>query len=1055
MNLVSGAMRRPITVVVLITAVVLGAILAVDQMPRDIFPNLGTPTIYVSQPYGGMDPAQMEGFLTNYYEYHFLYITGIEHVESKNIQGVALIKLRFHPGTDMAQAMAETTAFVDRSRAFMPPGTLPPFILRLDAGSVPVGNLVFSSETRSVSQLQDLALFRVRPLFATLPGVSAPPPYGGSQRTIVVRIDPDRLQAYNLSLEDVVAKVASANQITPAGNAVIGGLWPMVPTNSVVRDIRELEKVPLKLGVFPTVFLRDIGVVEDASDIITCHALVNGRRTVYIPVTKRADASTLAVVNLVKANLSKLQAVLPEDVKVSYEFDQSPYVKRSINGLIMESAMGAILTGLMVLLFLRDWRSAVVVVLNIPFSLAFAAFALWLTGDTVNIMTLGGLALAVGMLVDEATVTIENIHTHLSRGKSIPRSSLDATSETVLPRFVSMLCVLSVFVPSFFMKGAARALFVPLSMAVGFSMVASYVLSSTLVPVLSTWILRTHHAAAEKPSRFSFARFQAAYARLLEKIVRRRRTALIAYLLGAAGLTLLVGSRLGTEIFPQIDTGQFQLRLRAPTGTYIDPMEQITLKTLDVIRNEVGPQNVDISLAFVGVHPTSYSINTIYLWSGGPHEAVLNVQLKPGSGIRIAELQETLRRKLPEVLPKVTFSFEPGDIVSRVMSFGSPTPVEVAAAGPDLDKSRAYAERLRERLAQIPLLRDLQYGQTFDYPTVRVDVDRERSGIMGITVADVSRAAVAATSSSRFVVPLFWADPRSGVGYQVQVEIPQTRITNAEQVRNLSMSPTLGTLAQQILLRNVAEVTEGTTIGEYDRYNMQRLVTLTANMIGDDLGRVARHVDRAVKDVGEPPRGVTVSVRGQIAPMQQMFHGLEAGLLLTVVVIFLLLASNFESLRISLATVSTVPAVVAGVAVALWISRTTINVESFMGATMGIGIAVANAILLVTFAERARMAGAAADAAANEGARSRLRPILMTSLAMIAGMVPMALALGEGGEQTAPLGRAVIGGLAAATLASLLVLPCVFAMIQDRTTRQSASLDPDDPASPYAEPATK
>lgn len=1061
---------------VLITAVVLGAIVALVQMSRDIFPDLGIPTIYVAQPYGGMDPAQMEGFITNYYEYHFLYITGIEHVESKNIQGVALIKLQFYPGTDMAQAMAETTAYVSRSRAFMPPGTVPPFILRFDAGSVPVGDLVFSSKTRTVAELQDLALFRVRPLFATLRGVSAPPPFGGSQRTIVVRVDPSRLQAYNLSLDDVVATVAASNQITPSGNAVVGDLYPMVPVNSVVRDIKELERVPLRTNTYPTIFLRDIAVVEDASDITTCHALVNGHRTVYIPVTKRAEASTLAVVNLVRENLPSFQAVLPEDVTVSYEFDQSPYVRRSINGLIMESAMGAVLTGLMVLLFLRDVRSALVVVLNIPLSLFAASLALWVTGETVNIMTLGGLALAVGILVDEATVTIENIHTHLSRGKSIARGCLDGTSEMTLPVFLSMLCVLAVFVPSFFMKGAARALFVPLSLAVGFSMVASFLLSNTFVPVLSTWILRGHHEPAGKPGRFSFARFQSVYARVAEKAVRHSWSIMGLYFVVAALAIVLVGSRLGTEIFPQIDTGQFQLRLRAPTGTYIDSTEQVTLKTLDVIKKEVGPGNVDISLAFVGTQPSTYSINTIFLWTGGPQEAILNVQLKPGTGIRIADMKERLRGALARALPDVKYSFEPGDIVSKVMSFGSPTPVEVAAAGPDLDKSREYAARLRDRLARIPLLRDLQYGQTFDYPTIDVNVDRERGGIIGATIMDVSRTTVAATSSSRFVVPLFWADPKSGVGYQIQVEIPQKEMASAEKIRNLSVWPNPGhevllrnlaaslessavgsaqvPFGKRVLLRNVAEVAGGSMVGEYDRYNMQRMVTLTANMIGNDLGRVGHQVDEAIREAGAPPRGVTVAVRGQIAPMQQMFGGLRLGLLLTIVVIFLLLAANFESVRVSLATVSTVPAVIAGVVVALWVSGTTINLQSFMGATMAIGVAVSNAILLVTIAERERMGGKSANDAAVEGARSRLRPILMTALAMMAGMTPMALALGEGGEQTAPLGRAVIGGLVAATLATLLVLPCVFAIIQKRTSRESASLDPNDPASARAEHAT-
>src|SRR6266699_2855904 len=490
MNIVSPSMRRPFTVLVFVAAIVALGVLAIARMPRDIFPDLGVPVLYVAQPYGGMDPAQMEGFLVNYYEYHFLYITGIEHVESKSIQGAALIKLQFHPGTDMSQAMSETVAYVNRARAFMPPGTVPPFIMRFDAGSVPVGNLVFSSETRSVGEMQDAALNLVRPLFATLPGVSAPPPFGGSARSIVINIKPDRLRSYNMSPDEIVAAIAAANIISPSGNMPIKRKYPMVPLNSVVRNIKDLESVPIRTGTYPTVFLRDIGEVRDASDIITSYALVNGRRTVYIPVTKRADASTLSVVTLVKKNIPKFQGVVPADVKVSYEFDQSPYVTGAIAGLTLEGALGALLTGLMVLLFLRDWRSSLIVVINIPLALMGAVLALWITKQTVNIMTLGGLALAIGILVDMSTVVIENIHTHLGRRKAVGRAVVDSGREVALPLLIAMLCVLAVFVPSFFMAGAAKAMFVPLSLAVGFSMVASYLLSSTLVPILSVWLLR-------------------------------------------------------------------------------------------------------------------------------------------------------------------------------------------------------------------------------------------------------------------------------------------------------------------------------------------------------------------------------------------------------------------------------------------------------------------------------------------------------------------------------------------------------------------------------------
>ncbi len=955
----------------------------------------------------------------------------------------------------MSQAMSETVAYVNRARAFMPPGTVPPFVMRFDAGSVPVGYLVFSSETRTVGEMQDAALNRVRPLFATLPGVSAPPPFGGSARSIVINLNPERLRALRVSPDEVVSAMTSANLISPSGNMPIAGMYPMVPLNSVARNVKDLEAVPIRTGVYPTVFLRDVGTVVDGSDIITSYALVNGRRTVYIPVTKRADASTLSVVSLVKKSMPKFQAVLPADVRVSYQFDQSPYVTRAIGGLTLEGILGAVLTGLMILLFLRDWRSAFIVVVNIPLSLFCALLALWLTRQTVNIMTLGGLALAVGILVDEATVSIENIHVHLTRGKSLGRAVLDATLETTGPRLLAMLCILAMFIPALLMVGAARAMFVPLSLAVGFSMVASYLLSSTLVPILSVWLLRGHEeaAAGEPPTAGLFARFQKQYGAWVRRMVNWRWVVVPAYLLAAAAVIVLAGRRIGTEIFPGVEAGQLQLRLRAPAGTQLERTEKLALAAVDLIGQEVGQTNVALTLGFVGVHASSYPINFIYLWNSGPEEGVLQVQLKSGAAVNIEALKERLRHKFAQEMPGVSFSFEPSDIVSRVMSLGSPTPIEVAISGLNLGASREFAQKIKSKLQTISCVRDVQIGQSLDYPTVDVNVDREKAGLMGVKMADVSRTLASATWSSRFVVPNYWADPNSGVSYQLQVQVPQARMDSLEQARNVPVAEHDG---QAVLLRNVARVTQGTAVGEYQRYNMQRLLTVTANIAGADLGTVSRQIAAALKELGAPPTGVNVVVRGQIVPLEQMMSGLRTGLLFAVVVIFLLLAANFQSLKLSFVVVCTAPAVIAGVLLALRVTGTTLNLQSFMGAIMAIGVAVANAILLVTFAERARRGPGVAPVASEgekplsaaeaavSGATNRLRPILMTSLAMTAGMVPMALGLGEGGAQTAPLGRAVIGGLLVATFATLLALPAVFAVLQSAAHRRSASLHPDD-----------
>ena len=601
-----------------------------------------------------------------------------------------------------------------------------------------------------------------------------------------------------------------------------------------------------------------------------------------------------------------------------------------------------------------------------------------------------------------------------------------------------MLCIVAMFIPVFFMVGAARAMFLPLTLAVGFAMVASYFLSSTLVPILAIRFLRQKENPA---GGGSFGKFQSAYGGVVQAALRVRWLLLSGYLATAAGVIVLVGGGLGTSIFPRVDAGQLQVRLRAPAGTDIDGTEKVALQTLEIIKRAVGPENLEFSLGLVGVHGAAYPINFLYLWNGGTEEGVLQVQLNPGATIRGEELKERLRHELAAQMPTVNFSFEPADIVSRVMSLNVAMPIEVAISGPKLDANRAFADKVKSKLETIPALRDVQFSQSLDYPTVDVNVDRERAGIIGADMAQVSRALVPATSSSRFTVPNFWADPNSGVGYQVQVQIPQRLMNSLEDVGNLPVTEADG---EPVLLRNIARIGEGTAMSQHDRYNMQRLIGVRANMAGEDFGGAAHEVARAIKELGAPPERVTVTVRGQVVPMQAMLDGLRRGVLLAAVAIFLLLTAYFQSAKLSGIVVSTVPAVLAGVAVALWVTGTTLNLESFMGAIMAIGVAVANAILLVTFAERSRLGGATAANAALEGARSRLRPILMTSAAMIAGMLPMAFGLGEGGGQTAPLARAVVGGLAAATVATLFVLPAVFALVQARSHRRSAALNLDE-----------
>jgi multidrug efflux pump subunit AcrB len=1116
MNPIEFALRRPYTIMVAMVALIAGGGLAVSRMKVDIFPALDLPVIYVAQPYGGMDPTQMEGLIANYYEYHFLYISGIHHVESKNVQGVSLMKLYFHPGTDMAQAMAETVGYVNRSRAFMPPGTVQPFIMRFDTGSVPVGYLTLKSETKSIGEIQDQALFKVRPMFAAIAGVSAPPPFGGNQRTIVVRVNPDRMRSYNLSPDDVVKALTAGNLISPSGNIRTRTTMPLVPSNAMVVKPEELGNIAVK----PDVYLRDLVLrdprtnkpqIEDASDIPSGYALINGKRAVYILVTKRADASTLSVVNNVRAEIPKMQSTLdavsqkPGEIEVGFEFDQSPYVTNSIKNVGLESGLAAALVGLMVLVFLRDWRSVIVVVLNIPLALVGSVVALALTGQTINLMTLGGLALAVGILVDEATVEVENIHTQMDRTDSMAVAVRRGNSETAVPRLLAMLCILAVFIPSFFMQGAARNLFVPLSLAVGFAMITSYLLSSTFVPVMSIWLLRKHHATHRESHSLRVGALARGVGGLAHLLTSWRWVVVPAYLVAALLAVGLLGLMLGREIFPLVDAGQFQLRLRGPDGTRIEQTEEIVREALDFIGKEVGPENVQITLGYVGVVPVNYPINSIYLWTGGPEEAVMRVSLKRGT-VRIEDLKRQLRERLQphmqewlarkwiaegerednvhERVKKLRLSFEPADIVNEVMSFGSPTPIDVAVSGPKMADNRAYAERLRGQLTAVRSLRDLQYVQSLDYPTVEVKIDRERAANAKVTPENIANSLVEATSSSRFTVPNYWRDPTTGIGYQVQVEVPQALMRSPTEVKAV---PVLANTTTPVLVQDVADVHEGTMPGEVDRYNMRRLVSMTANIEGEDLGRVAEQLALAVNATNEscwlphqdsqgkqgwkneisgefvdgatrpvkPPGALQVDVRGQVSPMNDMFRGLAFGLAVAVVVIFLLLTAYFQSIRLALASVAAVPAVLCGVVLMLLATRTTLNLQSFMGSIMAVGVAVANAILLVTFAEKARRDGRTAVEAGVDGARTRLRPILMTSLAMIAGMTPMALGFGEGGDQTAPLGRAVIGGLLASLVATLILLPAVFAVFMGGAPTASVSLSPTDPGSRYYVPDFK
>jgi multidrug efflux pump subunit AcrB len=1066
MNLVVFAMRRPITIVMIIVALIGGGILALNQMRVDIFPAINAPQIYVVNNYAGMDPSQIEGIITNVYEQNFQYVDGLKGVESKNIQNLVLLKLTFYPGTDMAAAMSQVVSLANRARGQMPPSVLPPFVMRFDAANVPIGYLVLESKTRPLGELADLGLFRIRPLLISqIQGTVAFSPFGSNTRAIVITVDPDRLRAHNFSPEDIVAALGTGNVVVPSGNLYVQGEMPLVPTNAMVADPQEMGNIPIKTG--KDVYIRDVATIQDTTDINYGCALVNGRRSIYIPVVKKDTASTLTVVEQINNSMRLFQSVVPEDVNVRYEFDESPTVRAAIKSVATEGFIGALLTGLMILIFLRDLRTVLVVVIGIPLALTAALVGLWITGNTINIMSLGGLALSIGILVDMAIVTVENTHVQMRHTDSVARAVRRSDAATATSRLLATLCILSVFIPTFVMHEPVRSLFMPLTVAVGFAMIAAFLMSSSVVPVFSVWFIR-YRAEEHAAKKGYIEKFLPVFQRIVNEIIRFRWILVPAYLFVCGLVLWLVGRQVGTELFPQVDSGQFVIRFRSPPGSEYELTRKCALKILEVIDDETHG-NVAISMGYVGLGATNTATNNILLFMRGTDDGQLRVRLQGKSDIKIAELRERLRKALPEqVIPwlkgilmqegaspeeaqsrakQFSFGFEPGDIVSTVMSFGSPAPVEIIVAGPERDLVRTHAIKVLDEMKKIATLRDVQLYQQLDYPTVRVDIDRQKAGLSGVDVKDVTDALLVGTSSSRYVAKNYWRDPKSGVDYQVQVQVPQQRMNRPQQIETLPLA--IANPDSNLMIRDVASVHTGTASGEIDRSSMQRYLSITANIEGDDLGRATTRIDRAIQAAGEPPRGVRVSVRGQVTPMTEMFHSLAIGLALAVVVILVLLTGFFQSFRLGLISIGAVPGVVCGVAVILLYTGTTLNIESFMGSIMCIGVSVSNSVLLTAFMDDHWKAGASVRRAAVEGARDRLRPILMTAAAMVLGTVPMALALEEGSEMAAPLGRAVIGGLVVSTFATLLIIPAMFALVMGDSKKVSPSIDPDDPLSLY------
>jgi multidrug efflux pump subunit AcrB len=1076
MGMIKGALRKPITILVIVAGLFFFGINAVRSIKIDIFPDLNLPVIYVSHPYGGFTPNQMEAYFGKQYVNLLLFVSGVKSIETKNIQGLTLIKVTFYEGTNMAQAAAEVTSYTNRAQTTFPQGSQPPFILRFDASTLPVGQLVLSSPTRSNTELLDYALVYVRSSFTSVPGLVAPAPFGGNVRTVVIKVDPTLLRSHNLTPDQIVQALRDNNQNSPAGNVRIGNYNYLTPANTTIKKIPDFGNIPLFKNGVQTVFLRDVATVEDGADVTSGYALINGKRSVYLPITKSASASTWDVVQNLKKAIPRFQALLPPDVKLSFVFDQSIYVINAVKSLAEEGAIGAVLTGLMVLLFLGDRRGALIVILTIPTCIISGIFFLYLFHQTINIMTLSGLSLAIGILVDESTVTIENIHQHFDMGKPKALAIWDACKEIAFPKLLILFCILAVFAPAITMTGIPGALFLPLSMAIAFSMITSYFLAQTFVPIMANWIMVNKHEdkshadgfaledegepweQKEKAMRMAlehtggeatrFDRFRDSFMRLMDRMLPNRKWIVLGYLAGAIGITVFMFSIIGRDVLPKVNSGTFQMRLRLADGTRLERTETTTIHALHILEKLVGKQNIAVTSCIVGTHPSTFSTNPIYMFMAGPQEAVMQVSLVEGYKEDLEHLKERFRHALKKELPEVKISFEPIELTDKILSQGSPTPIEVAVTGKNKKQNVDFALKVVDQLSKIPYLRDVQIAQSYKYPAIDINIDRVRAAELGVSVNDISRTLTASTSSSRFTEKNNWIDEKAGLGYLVQVEVPEYKMSSLNDIREIPVVSN----QQRPVLGDVADIKTDTTYGENDNIGAVPTLSVTANISNKDLGTATTDVNKALKSLGQPPRGLTVALRGMSQTLTDTLDSLQTGLAVAVIVIFLMLAANFQSFKVSLVVLSTVPAVLLGSLLLVKITGATLNLQSYMGMIMSVGVSISNAVLLVTNAEELRKHNGDALKSAREAVALRLRPILMTSLAMVVGMIPMASGLGEGGDQTSPLGRAVIGGLLASTFAALLILPLVFAWVQGNATTQSVSLDPEDKESKFYVP---
>jgi multidrug efflux pump subunit AcrB len=1069
LQLVRVALARPLTFIVMAVLILLVGPLAASTTPTDILPDIKIPVIAVVWQYQGLPANEMAGRIIYYYERTLTStVNDIEHIESQSLNGVGVVKIFFQPGVDIRTATAQVTSISQTVLKQMPPGITPPQVLNYSASTVPIIELAFSSPSLGEQKIYDTAQNFIRPALATVPGAATPSPYGGKVRQIQIDLNPQALQAKGLSAQDVENALSNQNLIIPAGTAKIGDFEYDVELNNSPEAFDDLNNLPIKTVNGATILVRDVAQVRDGSPPQTNVVRVNGRRSVLMTVLKSGSASTLAIVAGVKSMLPKLEQTLPSSFKVLLLDDQSIFVKAAVSGVIREGVIAAALTSLMILLFLGSWRSSLIIAVSIPLAILCSITALAALGQTLNIMTLGGLSLAVGILVDDATVTIENINFHLEQGKDVTTAILDGAQQIVGPAFVSLLCICIVFVPMFFLPGVAGFLFVPMAEAVVFAMMGSFILSRTLVPTLANYLLKSHDGGHEREvmedhdaeagktsSRNPLVIFQHGFETIFEKIrfgyrdllalaLENQRKFIVVFMIVVLGSFALI-PLLGRNFFPSVDSGQISLHVRAPLGTRIEEAAAEFDRIEQSIRQTIPPDQMgsivdNIGLPFSGLNLAYSNTGTI-----GPQDGDILVSLNEKHG-PTAAFVKTLRERLPREFPGTTFAFLPSDIISQILNFGAPAPIDLQVSGADPAKSQAYATELLDKLRGISGIADVRLQQGSTYPALKVDVNRTQADRVGITEKDVTNSLSTSLAGSGQTAPAYWLNPKNGVSYPIVAQTPQYRIDTMSDLDNVSITNAAANSAQ--ILGGLSNIHRTAVPAVVTHYAIQPAYDVFATIQDRDLGAVTGDINKIIKDTAKDlPKGATVTLRGQVITMNAAFSGLLFGLLAAVVLIYLIVVVNFQSWLDPFVIITALPAALAGIVWILFATGTTLSVPALTGAIMCMGVATANSILVVSFCrEQLEICGDPIQAALDAGF-TRFRPVLMTALAMIIGMGPMALALGEGGEQNAPLGRAVIGGLIFATFATLMFVPVVFSLVHGKKRAVTAS-DPSTPGAP-------